>query len=83
MVRHVSKDGLVVKSEIIMDAKNPRAGAIKLADDYYLPRGETVDVLMLRDDVMLQYEVVRSSLDEGGVRVKHTRKDSFQDPRLR
>lgn len=71
MVRHVSKDGLAIKSEIIIDAKHPRAGAHKLAHDYYIRVGEKIDVLILRDDIMLDYEVISSRIDEKGVRVRH------------
>lgn len=76
MVRHVSRDGLTVESEVMVDAKNPLAGAKKLAHDYYLAVGERVDVLMLRADEMLTYEVTSGRIDEAGCRVRYIAKNA-------
>ena len=75
MVRHVSRDGLTVKSEVTFEAKNPKAGAQKLAHDHYIAPGERIDVLMLRDDEMLNYEVSSGRIDEAGCRVRYVGKN--------
>ncbi len=76
MVRHVSRDGLTVKSEVTHEAVNPKEGARKLAHDYYIKEGERVDVLLLRGDEMLNYEVTSSRIDEGGCRVRYVSKSA-------
>ena len=76
LVRHVAGDGMSLKSEAILQAKNPMAGAKVFADRHYVARGERIDVMMLVGDAILNYEVRQSRIDEGGCRVKYIGKNA-------
>ncbi len=75
-IRHVARDGSRLKYEDVLDAKNPLSGAKDFAHARYVSVGERIDVMMLRDHDMLNYEVTRSRIDEGGCRVRYTGKNA-------
>ncbi len=74
-VRHVASDGSRLKSEDIMEAKNPLAGAKDFAHARYVAVGERIDVMMLNHHDMLNYTVTRSRIDPGGCRVRFVGKN--------
>ncbi len=74
-IRHVASDGMRLKSEDTVDAKNPKAGATDFAHARYVAVGERIDVMMLRHHDMLNYEVTRSRIDPGGCRVRFVGKN--------
>ncbi len=73
-VRHVASDGMRLESEALQ-AKNPKAGAKMFAHRHYVARGERIDVLMEMGDDLLNYEVSRSRIDDGGCRVQYVGKN--------
>ena len=75
-IRHVARDGSRLKSEDVVDAKNPKAGAQDFAHARYVATGERIDVMMLSHHDMLNYEVTRSRIDEGGCRVRYVGKNT-------
>ncbi len=75
-VRYVAGDGLGLKSELVLHAKNPKEGATILAHEKYVPVGQRIGVFMLSHHNMLNYEVTRSRIDEGGCRVRYVGKNA-------
>ena len=75
-VRHVARDGARLKCEDVLHARNPLAGAKDFAHARYVAAGERIDVRMEYDHDMLNYQVTRSRIDEGGCRVKFVGKNA-------
>ena len=47
------------------------------AHRHYVARGERIDVLMEMGDDLLNYEVSRSRIDDGGCRVQYVGKNAW------
>ena len=60
-----------LEKETVLHAKNPKAGAQIFAHLNYIAQGERIDVLMEVGDDLLNYEVRRSRIDDGGCRVQY------------
>ena len=76
-VRHVACDGMRLESEASIQAKNPKAGAKIFAHRHCIARGERIDVRMEMGDDLLNYEVSRSRIDDGGCRVQYVGKNAW------
>jgi len=75
-IRHVARDGTRLKREDLVDAKNPLVGAKDFAHARYVAVGERIDVRIEQHHDMLNYEVIRSRIDEDGCRVRYIGKNS-------
>ena len=70
-VRHVAPDGTSVEAEVVLQAKNPKAGAKMFAHRKYVAAGQRIEVMMDDADDRLNYQVIRSRIDTGGCRVQY------------
>ncbi len=75
-VRHVASDGTSLEAEVVLQAKNPKAGAKMFAHRNYVSVGQRIEVMMDDADDRLNYEVRRSRMDRGGCRVQYVGKNT-------